>query len=173
MLQKALATFVVAIILLSSGLARASKIEIHRYCCAPKHNPYLRIAHKHKQSNLQMVLGRIVNVRFLQRFTKLGEFRLTAYTGDDPGQGTGRYTSSGKVARYGLVAVPSWIPLGTYLYIVGYGLALAADHGGAVQGNHIDLCFGRGRPGSSAYHMAQNWGTRYGNVYRVPAGFIR
>jgi 3D (Asp-Asp-Asp) domain-containing protein len=35
---------------------------------------------------------------------------------------------------------PAVIPLGTRLYVPGYGLALAADTGGAIVGNRIDLC---------------------------------
>jgi 3D (Asp-Asp-Asp) domain-containing protein len=53
---------------------------------------------------------------------------------------TGR-TANGMKARYGLVAVdPRVIPLGTMLFVEGYGLALAADTGGAIKGNKIDLC---------------------------------
>ncbi len=51
-------------------------------------------------------------------------------------------TASGKTAAYGLVAVDkNVIPLGTKLYIEGYGEAIAADTGGAIKGNKIDLCF--------------------------------
>ena len=36
---------------------------------------------------------------------------------------------------------PSVIPLGTRMTIPGYGTAVAADTGGAIQGNVIDIWF--------------------------------
>lgn len=49
-------------------------------------------------------------------------------------------TRIGLPAGYGIVAVdPSWIPLGTDVYVPGYGTALAGDTGGKIKGKRIDL----------------------------------
>ncbi|TET95518.1 MAG: hypothetical protein E3J29_06720, partial [Dehalococcoidia bacterium] len=52
-------------------------------------------------------------------------------------------TATGTTVRKGTVAVdPSVIPLGTRMYIPGYGYGVAEDTGGAVIGNIIDLGYG-------------------------------
>ena len=62
----------------------------------------------------------------------------SAYSSQDPGNSA--YTARGNLLRHGLVSVdPSVIPLGTRLYIEGYGYAIADDTGGAIVGNRIDL----------------------------------
>lgn len=68
------------------------------------------------------------------------EMVATAYTADCIGC-TG-YTATGYHAGHGIVAVdPRVIPLGSKLYIPGYGFAIAGDTGGAIVGNRIDLGF--------------------------------
>lgn len=58
----------------------------------------------------------------------------------NPTSAGGNITASGLPLRKGLVAVdPTYIPLGTRLYVPGYGEALAADTGGGVSGRIIDL----------------------------------
>lgn len=64
----------------------------------------------------------------------------TAYTSQDPGVGT--ITATGERLRHGIIAVdPRVIPLGTKLYVPGYGYGIAADTGGAIIGNKIDLAY--------------------------------
>lgn len=64
----------------------------------------------------------------------------TAYTAQCAG--CSGYTAIGYRAGRGIVAVdPSVIPLGTKLYIPGYGFAIAGDTGGAILGHRIDLGF--------------------------------
>jgi 3D (Asp-Asp-Asp) domain-containing protein len=63
-------------------------------------------------------------------------------------------TSTGMQTAAGVVAVdPSVIPLGTRLTIPGYGTGIAADTGGSVHGNVIDLWF-------PTLQQARAWGRR-------------
>jgi 3D (Asp-Asp-Asp) domain-containing protein/peptidoglycan hydrolase CwlO-like protein len=63
-------------------------------------------------------------------------------------------TSSGRPVGWGAVAVdPSVIPLGSRLSIPGYGVGVAADTGGAIQGARIDLWF-------PTVAQARAWGSR-------------
>ncbi len=76
----------------------------------------------------------------------------TGYSAQQPGLNS--TTATGAKARHGVVAVdPSFIPLGTRLYIPGYGEAVAADTGGGVRGAHVDLCF-------DTVAEARQWGRR-------------
>jgi uncharacterized protein YabE (DUF348 family) len=68
------------------------------------------------------------------RYRQLMNMEATAYTH------TGNATFTGIMPYVGIVAVdPKVIPLGTQLYVDGYGFAKAADIGSAIKGNKIDL----------------------------------
>ena len=63
-------------------------------------------------------------------------------------------TATGMPVGRGVVAVdPSVIPLGSRLYIPGYGNGVAADIGGGIRGNIIDLWF-------PTYAECAAWGRR-------------
>jgi 3D (Asp-Asp-Asp) domain-containing protein len=85
-------------------------------------------------------------------------------TGYDPGpRSCGKYASGwtaiGMRAGRGVVAVdPRIIPLGTRLYVEGYGYAIAGDVGGAIKGYRIDL-------GHNTYGEARQVGRRRVRVY--------
>jgi uncharacterized protein YabE (DUF348 family)/3D (Asp-Asp-Asp) domain-containing protein len=82
-----------------------------------------------------------------------------ASTGKAPGHPAYGITASGMRARYGVVAVdPQVIPFHTRLYVPGYGYAVAADTGGAIKGNRIDLFY-------PTYDEAIRWGRRTVPVY--------
>lgn len=81
--------------------------------------------------------GTIAGLKYKKKYT-MSATGYTAFRSD----GSRGKTASGRTARHGLVAVdPKVIPLGTKLYVEGYGEAIAADTGGAIKGNKIDLCF--------------------------------
>lgn len=81
----------------------------------------------------------------------------TAYTANC--FGCSGITAIGRAAGHGIVAVdPRVIPLGTHLYIPGYGQAVAGDTGGAIRGNRIDLGF-------NSHGDAMSFGRRPITVY--------
>lgn len=83
----------------------------------------------------------------------------TGYTPVDPGCTGITYTGT-KAARGTIAVDPSVIPFGTKLYIPGYGYGVAADTGGAIKGNKIDLCY-------DTRTEALNWGIKNITVYVV------
>ncbi len=77
-------------------------------------------------------------------FSRVLDVIATAYdaTWASNGPWTGQRSAIGLPLNYGIVAVdPRVIPLGTRLYVEHYGLAIAADTGSAIVGDHIDLFF--------------------------------
>ncbi len=102
-------------------------------------------------------------------YSKVIAANATAYDasscGKSPSHPAYGITATGAKAGYGIVAVdPSVIPLGSKLYIESadgsyvYGSAVAADTGGAIKGNRIDLCF-------NTRTEAINFGRRAVKVY--------
>ena len=117
-------------------------------------------------------ISKAVNASNLSNITykKMIKAKSTAYTADfastgkRPGdKGFGK-TATGTTARrdpngYSSIAVdPRVIPLGTKLYIEGYGYGIAEDTGGAIKGNIVDVYF-------NSNSECMSWGRRNVNVY--------
>lgn len=95
--------------------------------------------------------------RSYDRVREVITMEATAYLPTDGG-GDG-ITATGIRARHGVVAVdPNVIPLGTRVYIPGYGEAIAADTGGDIIGNRIDVVL-------EDYGSAMQFGRRTVDVY--------
>lgn len=105
------------------------------------------------------------------RYKKVLDMRATAYTasfkdtGKNPGDPGFGITRSGVKAKKGVIAVdPKVIPLGTRVYVevagktLDYGYAVAADTGGAIKGDKIDLYF-------DDQNFVDRWGVKRVKVY--------
>lgn len=89
-------------------------------------------------------------------FTKELTVTATAYTADCKGctgiTATGLNLKKNPNAK-AISVDPKVIPLGTKVYVEGYGYAVAADKGSAVKGNKIDVFF-------SSKQKALQWGVK-------------
>lgn len=90
----------------------------------------------------------------------LGEFKLTRYCSGSCCNGGYNGTALGTpiVAGRTIAVDPKVIPLGSEVYIEGYGTFIAEDTGGAIKGNKIDIAVG-------SHSEAMQGGVSYANVY--------
>ena len=101
--------------------------------------------------------GYVETSRGALRYSRVMVMEASAYLPTD-GSDSG-ITATGIFATHGIVAVdPDVIPLGTRVYVPGYGVALAADTGGMIEGDMIDLCM-------ESYDACMEFGRRDVNVY--------
>ncbi|NLK53229.1 MAG: DUF348 domain-containing protein [Syntrophomonadaceae bacterium] len=90
------------------------------------------------------------------RYSRAIDAVATAYCPTDVG---GNRTAIGLKPKRGIVAVdPRVIPLGTKVYVENYGPALAADTGGSIKGNRVDIFV-------DSHQEAVSWGRRRVRVY--------
>lgn len=86
------------------------------------------------------------------------KLRVFATSYDPFCPGCSAYTATGLKAGYGVIAVdPNVIPLGTKVYVPGYGEAIAGDTGGAIKGAVIDLGFDN--------IISGWWSSRFTDIY--------
>ena len=93
--------------------------------------------------------------------TALGNYKLTFYCPCELCNGVaGAKTASGTTPTEGrTIAVDSSvIPLGSRVYIEGYGVFIAEDTGGAIKDNKIDVFV-------SSHDRAYELGVQYANIY--------
>lgn len=87
-----------------------------------------------EQLEAEREASRMIDEEVSRGGERIMTMEATAYTW------TGQRTASGTWPAVGTVAVdPQVIPLGTRLWIEGYGEAVAEDTGGAIRGHIIDL----------------------------------
>ncbi len=79
-------------------------------------------------------------VEYWRELTMLATSYSAGTSGVSPSNPHYGRTATGAKMRHGIVAVdPAVIPLGSRVYVPGYGVGLAADTGGAIWGKRIDL----------------------------------
>ncbi|MCS7462753.1 3D domain-containing protein [Paenibacillus doosanensis] len=132
-----------------------------------------RAEYTEKQSDKYMFLPNLK--KDISKFTAV-EVVATGYyageesTGKNPGHPEYGVTFSGmKVQRNKnsfstIAADPNVFPLGTVLWIPGYGYGVVADTGSAIKGNRIDLYF------ETKDQVYREWGKKTLNVFVVKKG---
>lgn len=105
------------------------------------------------------VWNRLNRAPYLKKdYSKVMTMQSTAYT---PDVGPTGMTYSGNYAGKGHAAVdPNVIPIGSVIFVEGYGYALADDIGGSIKGNIIDV-------GVDTMEQAYSWGNKQVKVYLV------
>ncbi|WP_446899709.1 3D domain-containing protein [Clostridium sp. LBM24168] len=114
-----------------------------------------------EENSRQIALNNVNNTmsNSLSRGGSISFSSSNSFTANATAYCNGGITASGMSTRRGIIAVdPRVIPIGSRVYVEGYGYAIAADTGGAIRGNRIDLFF----PSSSEAH---NWGMRSVKVH--------
>ncbi|MCZ8519348.1 MULTISPECIES: 3D domain-containing protein [Paenibacillus] len=102
--------------------------------------------------------------------TATGYYAGIESTGKNPGHPEYGVTYSGlrvtrDVGAFSTIAAdPAVFPIGTVLYIPGYGYGVVADTGGAIKGRRIDLYF------ETKDQVYREWGKRTLNVFVVKEG---
>jgi len=101
-----------------------------------------------EQLETEREASRLIDAEASRGSDRIMVMECTAYTW------TGQRTKSGTWPAVGTAAVdPEVIPLGTRLWIEGYGEAVALDTGGDIQGQIIDLYM-------DSYQECIEWGRR-------------
>lgn len=121
----------------------------------PKTNPSPAAA-KISETHLLEAQGLVETSQGTTTFSRKLTVFSTSY--DKNCSGCSETTALGLKTGYGVIAVdPNVIPLGSKIYVPGYGTAVAGDTGGSIKGNKIDLGFDDVRKGW--------WSSRFVEIY--------
>lgn len=122
-------------------------------------NPINQIVHVGTLGVFTTSRGETFRYREIKSMIATAYTNSSADTGKSPGDPDYGITATGIKATRGVIAVdPRVIPLGTRLYVEGYGFGIAADTGGAIKGDKIDVFF-------PTFEETMKWGRRYVKVY--------
>ena len=127
----------------------------HKYKKLRKNRKYYYKVYAYKKVNGKTLLSDDTDkdpAKNTLSYKKKIRMKATAYSGVG-------LCANGKRCKVGRVAVdPRVIPLGTWLYVKGYGFCQACDTGGAIKGKRIDVYFNSER-------KCNRYGVRRTSVY--------
>ncbi|MDO8586638.1 MAG: 3D domain-containing protein [Armatimonadota bacterium] len=160
-----------------SRLLRPGQIRVIQAGSAGQRQRIYKLLYKNNVPVSRSLAREEVTIKPKDKIILIGDRRLTSRgyfasrrvlsmhaTGYDPGPRScgpraSGYTATGMKAGYGVAAVdPRYIPLGTRLYVEGYGFAIAGDVGRAIKGHRIDLGF-------DTYYTAKRFGRKHVTVH--------
>lgn len=165
--------FVVALCVTWQAMSGISLSEmIHMY----KKNE-VKVVHAAEQNKQEIpsaeVIRALENAKDWSKYRQM-EVTATGYTANKESTGKTKghpqygITYSGvKVKRdiYSTIAADLRVfPIGTILFIPGYGYGVVADKGGAIKGNRLDLYY------ETVQDVYNQWGKKKVNVYVVKMG---
>jgi 3D (Asp-Asp-Asp) domain-containing protein len=165
----------------AAGIAEEAKqfVPVKQPVTGPAANPVTAglTPGEQEAAEVREALGRIKATIFEQLdMNRLESVEVTATgytagvesTGKSPGHPEYGITYSGVKVRKDdfstIAADPKVFPIGTIMYVPGYGFGVVADTGGAIKGNKIDLYF------STKKQVYEEWGKRKVRVYIVQRG---
>ncbi len=124
---------------------------------APKRKTHIALRKPTTRVALRRVVKRPrVPRRYLRSFRAL----VTAYVPINTPMEGGRWTCTMRDGwkTHGIAVDPRLIPLGSLLYVPGYGRALADDTGGRIKGRHLDVR-------QHSVRSMHRWGVKHLRVY--------
>ncbi|MES2463725.1 MAG: 3D domain-containing protein [Armatimonadota bacterium] len=162
----AFSTVTLVTAVLPAGTAWAAAPSAPRYIRKTAHTGASSPTRRPRKKVVQRRWDRNLNAH-PARGTYKRSFRVTAtaYTPINTRMEGGRYTFTERDGRavHGIAVDPDLIPIGSQLWIPGYGHAVADDTGGRIRGHHVDVRI-------QDYDRMREWGRRKVRIYVISEG---